>query len=149
LPKQPASTTRPRSVVPYVFLAIAIVSVLASAVLWKRQHDNHPKPGTRVIATTGAPSRTLAITAVKSPDIWHCSPGSTNTVLLSWSTTGAASVSIAVDGATNKPLFTDQGPASQVSVPAPCAPGHHTYYVIAKSADGKRQVTKSTTTRGV
>jgi hypothetical protein len=135
---------------PYVFLAIAIVSVAASAVLWKRQHDHHPKPGTRVIATTAAPSKTLAITAFHAPAIWHCSPGSPesdNTVVISWSTTGAQSVDISVDNAA-KPFATSQSPESQTSVPAPCAPKRHTYRLVARSADG-HTATRSATIQGV
>jgi hypothetical protein len=148
MPTKTAPTrTRSRSIVPYLFLAIAVASVVASALLWKHQHDNPPTQGTRVIATTKAASSDLAITAFRAPEIWHCSPGDDNTVLLSWSTTGATSVEILVDDSTT-PVVANQAPSSQTSVPAPCAPASHTYHLVAKSADGKT-VTKTAATKGV
>ena len=149
MPTKTAPRQQKRSIMPWVFLGIAVASVAASVILWKHQHDNPPTHGTRVIATSQeTPDAALAITAFRAPEIWHCSPGAENTVVLSWSTTGAKSVSIAV-GDESKPTLTGQPPSSQTSVPAPCAPESRTYYVIATSADGKHQVTKSATTRGV
>jgi hypothetical protein len=132
---------------PYVFLAIAVVSVAASGMLWKHQHDNSATHGTRVIAKTSAPSGTLAITQFRAPEIWHCSAGAPKTVILTWATTGAQSVSVTV-GDASKPLLTGQPPSSQVSVPAPCAPESRKYTLTARAADGK-EVTKTATTRGV
>lgn len=144
--RQAAPPARSRSIVPYVFLAIAIASVAASLILWKHQRDNRSHIGTRVIASV-TPKTGLAITAFHAPEIWHCSPGSENTVVISWAATGAQSVEISVDHSA-KPFVTGQAPESQTSVPAPCAPASHTYHIIARSADG-HTVTKSATTRGV
>jgi hypothetical protein len=136
-----------RSVVPYICLAVAIVSVAASLILWKHQRDNKSTPGTRVIATTPKASTDLAITAFRAPEVWHCSPGSDNTVIVSWASTGAKSVAISVDNEA-RPFVSGLPAASQTSVPAPCAPASHTYRLTAESADGKH-VTRVTTTKGV
>jgi hypothetical protein len=136
---------------PYVFLAIAVVSVLASLLMWKHQRDHKSTPGTPVITATHptpAPGGgALAIQVVRAPDIWHCAPGADNVVALSWETTGATSVTVAVDKPSDT-KFSDQPPTGQALVPGPCSPHSHVYYVIAKAADGK-QVIKSATTKGV
>ena len=69
------------------------------------QHEHNNANGTRVIAKVDQPTSTLAITAFTAPDIFHCSAGGDNTIVLSWSTTGAQSVSIFVDNSTNPVTF--------------------------------------------
>lgn len=97
----------------------------------------------------GTPSP--SVDSVSAPSVYACSEApayeSGNQLTLSWTTTGAASVAIAIDSPNG--VFVDGLPANgSVAVPAPCAPDSNTYYVIATDAQGRTN-TRSVTTQGV
>jgi hypothetical protein len=101
--------------------------------------------------TTSTTAPGPQITQISAPSTYACSQApnapSSNMLTLSWATTGAVSVDIAIDNPTG--VYQRNLPASgNLEVPAPCAPDSNTYYVIAKDAQGNT-ATRSVSTRGV
>lgn len=110
---------------------------------------------TSTTATTAATSTTTAkagptITTFSAPATVPAGPcknqGNTE-IVLTWATTGAASVTVGVDSP--DPFQQNLPPTGDLAVPFACPGGaavSHTYYLTAFSADGTRS-TQSTTVR--
>lgn len=103
-------------------------------------------------STTTTTSPPPQVTSVTAPSTFSC--GGMGTVppvtqlTLSWNTTNAQSVTVAIDDP-NGAYQSGLPPNGSLLVPAPCSSGDtQTYYVIAIGAGGTR-ATKSVTTTGV
>ncbi len=102
-----------------------------------------------VTVTSAAPTG-LQVVSVSAPEVWLCAstPSSETppTLTLLWTTSGAESVTVAIDDPSA--LYQVGLPANgSLDVPAPCAPDTKTYYVTAVGADGVTE-TKSVQTKG-
>ena len=110
--------------------------------------DNNDDPPETAAPQTAAPGPTVdsmsaqeTFTCEQGPDF----EGGSTTLTVSWTTSNAESVTIAIDNP-DGPYETGLPPDGSLDVPAPCAPDTNTYYVIAIGADGSEDRESRTTT---
>ncbi|MGQ0826111.1 MAG: hypothetical protein ACT4OX_13960 [Actinomycetota bacterium] len=106
---------------------------------------------TAPIATTTTAVAGPRVESIGAPATFSCSeapvfvgPGM---LMLSWTTSGAESVTVAIDNP-DGPYQTGLPTNGSLEVPAPCAPDDSTYYVIAIAPDGST-ATGSAFTQGI
>lgn len=81
--------------------------------------------------TTAAPSTAPAVTSIQASDISCPDP-----ITLSWTTTNAVSVEVAIDYVGG--VFDTGPPNGSMTVPAPCGGTTQTYFVTAIASNGDR-----------